>query len=255
MGFHVFGRVSAPTVMLLHGAYTTWELSFGAVIPLLAERFRVIAYGTSGFDPTESTEFSNARAEAERICHYTRVELDGHLTAIYASSLGCHPATYAALDPRTTVGTVILDGPVYMNTGRLTPITSRLERPTARLLASPRAQSVLQRLRGQPDPQSKSANLIYTEASVRSFENTAWSNVAWLADLRTLEPSPAANVHCWYGSRERKGVRRSITLLTRVFPGMRVREFQDFGHGALLHQPELLSSEIGELVTATAEEA
>lgn len=33
-------------------------------------------------------------------------------------------------------------------------------------------------------------DLIYMDASLTSYQNTAWSNLAWCADLHPLEPAP-----------------------------------------------------------------
>lgn len=232
MGFHVFGGADAPTLMLLHGASTTWEKSFGEAIPLLSRRYRVIAYGTSGFDPGEDSIFRNAKAEADRIATYIHAELSGAVDGVYAHSLGGQTASYLAHRQDLGIGAVILDGPVYANTGSFTNLMATIERPLARMLASDAAQGIARRT-GLPILPGDVGENIYSGAKEESFRNTAWSNLAWSADLHTLEPRPGMHVHCWWGQRERRSVRRSVTLLARVFPGLRTKEFIGLSHGEL----------------------
>ena len=242
VGFHHFGADSAPTLLLVHGADTTWERSFSRAIPLLSRHFHVVAYGMSGFDSTEDTTFRNARAEAERIIGFIDSELDGMLTCLYAHSLGCQTATYVAHHER--VLTTILDGAVYANTGSFTPAMARLEEPMARFLASDTLRKIAS-FTGLPVLSGGVSDAIYLGASRQSYRNTAWSNLAWSADLHTLEPRPQARVHLWWGERERRAVRPTQRLMTRIFPSLQSKEFRGFSHGDLCaRHPELLTQEI-----------
>ncbi len=142
MLFHEFGDRSAPTLMLVPGAYVTWRM-FERAIPTLTQTFRVIAVGMDGFEPDDDTEYESAVVAAERIVTYVKDRLGGRLFAIYGASLGAHPAFYAARDERITIEHVVLDGAMYVDTGILTPLTARLESSFARLLAGGRASSLL----------------------------------------------------------------------------------------------------------------
>lgn len=248
MGFHHFGADSAPTLLLVHGAHTTWERSFSRAIPLLSRHFHVVAYGTSGFDPTEETTFRNARAEAERIIAFVDSELDGMLTCLYAHSLGCQTATYVAHHERAL--TTILDGAVYANTGSFTPAMARLEEPLARFLASDALRKVAS-VTGIPLLSSAISDAIHLGASGESYRNTAWSNLAWSADLHTLEPRPDARVHLWWGERERRAVRPTQRLMSRLYPSLQSKEFKGLSHGDLcVRHPELLTQEITAVVNS-----
>ena len=44
-------------LLLLPGTCCHWKSNFGAVIPLLADSFRVLCVSYDGFDETEQTEF------------------------------------------------------------------------------------------------------------------------------------------------------------------------------------------------------
>lgn len=76
MKFYEFGTENEKTLMLLHGNATTWEMSFAKCIPVLAEKYHVIAVGLDGYDPTEDTETISDEDEAEKIaaCWYGEKE-------------------------------------------------------------------------------------------------------------------------------------------------------------------------------------
>ena len=58
MKIYTFGAEDAPVLLLLPGTCCHWKSNFGAVIPLLADSFRVLCVSYDGFDETEQTEFS-----------------------------------------------------------------------------------------------------------------------------------------------------------------------------------------------------
>ena len=57
MKIYTFGAEDAPVLLLLPGTCCHWKSNFGAVIPLLADSFRVLCVNYDGFDETEQTEF------------------------------------------------------------------------------------------------------------------------------------------------------------------------------------------------------
>ena len=57
MKIYTFGAEDAPVLLLLPGTCCHWKSNFGAVIPLLADNFRVLCVSYDGFDETEQTEF------------------------------------------------------------------------------------------------------------------------------------------------------------------------------------------------------
>ena len=61
MKIYHFGAEDAPVLLLLPGTCCHWKSNFGAVIPLLADSFRVLCVSYDGFDETEQTEFPTVR--------------------------------------------------------------------------------------------------------------------------------------------------------------------------------------------------
>ena len=88
MKIYHFGAEDAPVLLLLPGTCCHWKSNFGAVIPLLADSFRVLCVSYDGFDETEQTEFPTMLEETEKIEAYLKTHCGGHIRAAYGCSLG-----------------------------------------------------------------------------------------------------------------------------------------------------------------------
>ena len=88
MKIYTFGAEDAPVLLLLPGTCCHWKSNFGAVIPLLADSFRVLCVSYDGFDETEQTEFSTMLEETQKIEAYLKTHCGGHIRAAYGCSLG-----------------------------------------------------------------------------------------------------------------------------------------------------------------------
>lgn len=88
MKIYTFGQETVPVMLLLPGTCCHWKGNFGAVIPLLAEQFRVLCVSYDGFDETEQTEFPTMLEETEKLEAYIREHCGGHICAAYGCSLG-----------------------------------------------------------------------------------------------------------------------------------------------------------------------
>lgn len=88
MKIYPFGAKDAPVLLLLPGTCCHWKSNFGAVIPLLADSFRVLCVSYDGFDETEQTEFSTMIEETQKIEAYLKTHCGGHIRAAYGCSLG-----------------------------------------------------------------------------------------------------------------------------------------------------------------------
>ena len=67
MKIYTFGAEDAPVLLLLPGTCCHWKSNFGAVIPLLADSFRVLCVSYDGFDETEQTEFLSGASRISRV--------------------------------------------------------------------------------------------------------------------------------------------------------------------------------------------
>ena len=88
MKVYEFGQADAPVILLLPGTCCHWKGNFGAVVPLLADTFRVLCVSYDGFDETEQTEFPTMLEETEKIETYIQAHCGGQIRAAYGCSLG-----------------------------------------------------------------------------------------------------------------------------------------------------------------------
>ena len=88
MKVYSFGAENAPVILLLPGTCCHWKGNFGRVIPLLADKYRVLCVSYDGFDETEHTEFPTMLEETEKIEAYIQEHCSGHIRAGYGCSLG-----------------------------------------------------------------------------------------------------------------------------------------------------------------------
>lgn len=77
MKIYHFGAEDAPVLLLLPGTCCHWKSNFGAVIPLLADSFRVLCVSYDGFDETEQTEFPTMLEETKKIEAYLKNHCGG----------------------------------------------------------------------------------------------------------------------------------------------------------------------------------
>ena len=89
MKIYPFGAEDTPVLLLLPGTCCHWKSNFGAVIPLLADSFRVLCVSYDGFDETEQTEFSTMIEETQKIEAYLKTHCGGHIRA--AGGTAEHP--------------------------------------------------------------------------------------------------------------------------------------------------------------------
>jgi pimeloyl-ACP methyl ester carboxylesterase len=247
MKFYEFGKENEETLLLLHGNASTWEMSFGKSIPVLAKQYHVIAAGLDGFDPTEETEYISGKDEAEKIIKYIQGNHGGEIFAIYGSSLGCIPAIYTCISRTITVKNVILDGAEYINFGIFTGVVAKIEKWIVNKVIKGEARILLKMMGLQNYTPEELSKMIYAGATETTLRNAVYTCTAFFRDSKGIEPQNDIRAACWYGSKETR-MKKSIKLLGRIFPGMEVKAFEGYGHGDILQHPEHLGDEITRFV-------
>jgi len=88
MKFYEFGEKINPVIFLLPGTSCHWKVNYEKHIPLLKEKFYVVAVSYDGFDETEDTIFPDMITETEKIEAYIKESFQGNIFAAYGCSLG-----------------------------------------------------------------------------------------------------------------------------------------------------------------------
>ena len=87
MDFKVFGKESAPSLMLIPGLGVSYEI-FLPLIELLKDNFRIIAVQVDGFTLGVQTEFTSIDDQAAQVITRVKDQYGGHLDCAYGLSLG-----------------------------------------------------------------------------------------------------------------------------------------------------------------------
>ncbi|MCR5213619.1 MAG: alpha/beta hydrolase [Eubacterium sp.] len=88
MTFDEFGIENEKTLMLLPGTACTWQINFGQVKDILAQRYHLICVNYDGFDGDASIAFPDMITVTEKIEKYINDNHGGRVDGAYGSSLG-----------------------------------------------------------------------------------------------------------------------------------------------------------------------
>jgi pimeloyl-ACP methyl ester carboxylesterase len=238
---------TGPALLLIHGALLNGSLSWGAVLPKLAEHFTVYAMDRRGRAPSGDAKEYSISNEADDIANV--VGAIGGQVVVLAHSYGAL-ATLDALDRLKTVSHLMLYEPPVTLKPRDPAIVTNLERA---LEANDRVQIVTTFLRDQigvpPDRfammQSSPIWPIVLEISPTlpresKAVNTYRPNTARLANWNTPTTVLLGSVTV--------GLLRDAAFFVRdAIPGCRMVVLEGQGHGAMLDAPDYFASKILEI--------
>lgn len=241
MRVHGFGETGLPTVVLIHGLATTWEQSFGEVIPLLSPRYRVLAVGLSGHDPGDADDFVSRRHEADQLGLYLQREHGGHVLGVFGASLGAAVAVELACSRLVRIDSLVLDGLVRFPSERLLWCLSTLAARVGGAVIAGRGAWLL-RLAGLT-PETI-ADLLYRGVSETSLRNGFVEGFNVYTMLRDAPVQRGVRVACWYGAKEARLVRGGVREVRRCFPQLTEHAFAGYGHGEVLKHPTQFVDEL-----------
>ena len=238
---------SGPALLLIHGSLLNGSVSWGAVLPKLAEHFTVYAMDRRGRAPSGDAKEYSLSTEAEDIASV--VEAIGGPVAILAHSYGAL-ASLEALDRLRNVPHLILYEPPVTLQPTETDVVANMERA---LEAGDREQLVTTFLRDQvrvpPDRITKlaaspiwpvilqiSPTLPREARSVITYRPSTERLANWKTPTTVLLGSETA------------GLLRDAAFFVRdAIPGCRMVILEGQGHGANLDAPEWFANKILEI--------
>jgi pimeloyl-ACP methyl ester carboxylesterase len=241
---------AGPALLLIHGALLNGALSWGAVLPKLAEHFTVYAMDRRGRAPSgDAREYSIANEADDIACVAQAI---GGPVVVLAHSYGAL-ASVAALDRLKTVSRLILYEP---------PVTAEGARPDSdivlanldrALAADDREEIVTIFLRDQVRAPADRVAMMQS--------SPIWPIVLQIAStlpresraVNTYRPS-VEHLGNWktpttvlLGS-ETVGLLRDAAFFVRdAIPGCRIVMLDGQGHGAMLDAPDFFASKIIEI--------
>lgn len=243
---------AGPALLLIHGALLNGTLSWGAVMPKLAERFTVYAMDRRGRAPSGDAEVYSIVNESDDIVNV--VAAIGGPVTILAHSYGAL-VTLDALDRLRHVTHLILYEPPVTAEGARPDSEAVLEKLDNALAAGNRAEIVVTFLRDQV--KSPPDRLKGMQSS------PAWPVVLEIASTLPRE-SRAVNMYRPFIERlanwkvpttlllgsETQGLLRDAAYFARDnIPGSQLAILAGQGHGAMLDAPDWFAAKIIELAS------
>ena len=239
MKYFEFGIENPTTLMLLHGALTTWQLSFEKFIDIAKYKYHIIAVAEDGFntDEPDSTAVSVIR-EAEKISDYIVKKFDGRIDIILGESLGGMIMTEILLDPRIKVRTAIADGFTILEyPGFKHELPKRLL-SNAIVKAEQvcfRHMGLICNILGEDIDE-----MIYKDASKETLFNLEYSLMPYRYKYEAFNLSDS---YLWHGEKE-PGLSRTLKKIDRSKYHFKHKVFMGCGHGSLLKEPKRLLREV-----------
>lgn len=239
MKYYEFGKENKLTLLLLHGAATTWQMSFMPFIKAAKSKYHIIAVAEDGFNTDEpDVDASSVVAEAKKITEYLVENFGGRIDIILGESLGGMIMTEILLDPRISVHTAIADGYTileYPNFKHDLPKRLFAKLITAAEFFAFRHMGLFSRLLGEDID-----SMIYKNASWKTIYNLEYSMMPYRYKYEAFNLSDS---YIWHGERE-PGLKHVLRKIDRSKYCFKHMVFKDRGHGSLLLEPKRLMREI-----------
>ena len=241
---------AGPALLLVHGSLLNGAISWGPMIPALAQRFTVYAMDRRGRAPSGDAKQYSIANEADDIAAV--VNSIGAPVAVLGHSYGAR-AALEALDQLKNVSHLILyEPPITFETGNLGPLASMDQA----LQAGDRERILITFLieQVQMPPESltnmKSSPLwpIILEISPTLARESRTVNT------RRLPTQPLAHWNVpttiLLGSETVGMLRDAAFFVQKAIPGCRMVILQGHGHRANMDAPDYLAAKIIEVLTA-----
>lgn len=250
MKFYEFGKENSIKIMLLPGNMMTHR-QFEKLVPLLENKYHIIAVSFDGFDETGETTYSTAKKQAEKIAAFIRKNLNGRIDLVLSESLGGAPAAFLTRSKTISIGGLIMDGASYWNLGWLNPIakstlykipygivskakeSGKFEMPSWLLKSMGLTQEELNSITHQ----------MALDVSAETLKATFVEGIELYNYMEKWKPRTDIPVACWYGENE-SNMKKAVNTLKKAFPNVEVHPFERMGHGELVGHEELFIKEM-----------
>jgi pimeloyl-ACP methyl ester carboxylesterase len=241
---------SGPALLLVHGSLFNGSISWGAVLPKLAEHFTVYAMDRRGRAPSGDVKPHSIGIEAGDIARV--VESIGSPVTLLSHSFGAL-ASLDALDRLKTVSHLILYEPPVTNEGARPDSDGVLAKLDSALAAGDREQVVmtflLEQVRVPPDrigglKSSPIWPVILQIAPTLPRESRAVNTYRIATDSLANWKTPSTVL---LGSMTTGLLRDAAFFLRDHIPGCRLVVLEGQGHGAMLDAPDYFANKILEI--------
>ncbi len=230
MQFNIFGSPESPKVLLLHGTAMTWKKCFEPVVEVLSKKFFLIIPALNGHNPNDNSVFSSVEQETKEIEEYLVNHYDGQLHAAYGFSMGGTVLINLLSKGTIQIDKVILDAAFCAPMGMFAGISADIM--TSQLMRLKRGKGynpIIKALAGGDEESDR--ELLYMDIDKTSIKNATISCYRFTLSKKMAQVK--TDISYWHGSKE-PFASKSAGILSKIFPDIRIKIFDNFGHGELI---------------------
>ena len=248
MEVHEFGKENSQKIVLIPGNMMCWR-QFEPVIPLLEQKYHIIAISTDGYDGSGKTTFTTAVASAKKLEAYIAERLDGEIDLVFGESFGSATAALLFQRQKVTVKSLIMSGPQYMNIGIFSGLLKVIIPPgqykmSKRVQTADRLPWMLRMYtRGDDAKLLQQFQYVAQDISLETLKNATAEALILYDEIDRFTPRPDAKVAIWHGEKE-PNMKKAIRKLKRAFPNAEDHPFAGYGHGEIMSHPDLMMADI-----------
>jgi pimeloyl-ACP methyl ester carboxylesterase len=252
VGISVQKAGSGPALLLVHGSLLNGLLSWGAVVPKLAEHFTVYAMDRRGRAPSGDAKAYSIANEADDIAAVVAAISEGPVIVL-AHSYGAR-AALEALDHLKGVSHLMLYEPPMTFQDANTDTLAAMDRA---LEAGDREQIVVTFLRDQirMPPERLAAMKASAIWPIVLEISPTLPRESRTVNTRRVPAGPLANwktpTTVLLGSETAGMLRDAALYVCDAIPGCRMAVLEGQGHGAMLDAPDFFASKIIEIASVT----
>lgn len=236
--------------MFLPGNMMTHR-QFEKLIPLLEDRYHVIAVSFDGFDESGETTYTTAEKQAEKIALFIGNNLHGRIDLVLSESLGGAPAAFLTRCKNISIGGLIMDGASYWNLGILNPIAKRtLYKIPYGIVSKARKNGkfsmpawLLKSMGLTQEEIDSITHQMALDVSAETLKATFIEGIELYNYMEKWEPRTDIPIACWYGENE-SNMKKAVKTVKKAFPNAEVHPFTGMGHGELAANAELFIKEM-----------
>lgn len=231
MNFLTFGSKGNKSVLFIHGMASSAKLCYEPLLTYLKDYYVILTEADGHSDSTP--EFESLVQNCEEIEQFVSESLNGELYCLSGFSMGATMAVDIAARRNISISKLHLDAAFLIKMGwRTKPYEMIFCKSIARILSGKRIPKVLMDSVMGKDNNSVVEMLYSGIASKTIISACEYVYNFEIADSVKLYSGSAA---FWYGSNE-PYPRKSAELLKEYLPNLEVVEFDNMGHGQLLHE-------------------
>jgi pimeloyl-ACP methyl ester carboxylesterase len=238
---------SGPAMLLIHGSLLNGTLSWGAVMPKLAERFTVYAMDRRGRAPSGDAEAYSIANEADDIV--AALAAIGSQTIVLSHSYGALSSIEALNRLERASHLILYEPPVALHRAS-SDVVDRMERALAAgdreavviTFLTEQVRAPAERLAGIQD--SPIWPIVLDIASTLPRESREVNGYRLKQDQLAASKIP---ITVLLGTKTTGMLRDAALFLRDTIPGCRLVMLEDQGHGAMMDAPDYFAAKILEI--------